>query len=395
MSARLRLTALYGGLCLASGLVLVGVVFALSSQTLAARAEVVIQGAVGGHGDESRTGNVVVLPKDVVLPRSGAGSAALSTSQIKSLAANLRDTTLHQLQVASGVALLVTVVFALLIGWWIAGRVLRPLHTITMTARNMSTSNMHERIALHGPDDELRELADTFDGMLDRLDRAFASQRRFIANASHELRTPLAVERATIQVGLAGATPDQLPKIAADLLKVNRRSEALIEGLLALARSEAALAHREPIALDQLIMATIGTTPRGDGPSDVDIQLDLEPTTVLGDELLLGQLVENLVRNALRYNLDGGWIRIRTAPGTGLEVSNSGPVVPEDEVDGLVEPFRRGSGAQNGGTHGAGLGLSIVRSIAEAHDGSVRIEANPAGGLHVTVAIPWPESIGG
>jgi signal transduction histidine kinase len=387
-SARWRLTALYGLVCFVAGLVLVLVVLGLSQQTFLGHAEVIIAGAVTGHDGQSHAANVVVLPKNSL--HTGDGGA-LSSSQIKNLALSLRDDTLRQLLLTCGIALLVMVAVALLIGWWTAGRVLRPLQSITATARGMSTRNMHERIALAGPRDELRELGETFNNMLDRLDRAFASQRRFIANASHELRTPLAVERATIQVELLDATPEQLPKIAEDLLRVNRRTEQLIEGLLALARSENRLTERHPVALDLLVdrLATqCRTNPPAGAVAGVRIDTELAPLTVPGDELLLGQVVQNLLHNALRYNVADGWIRIRTAPDTGLEIANSGEIVAADEVERLFEPFQRGGAQRAGNGSGAGLGLSIVRSITEAHDGTVHIIPRPTGGLVVTVNIP-------
>ncbi|QTR02626.1 HAMP domain-containing protein, partial [Saccharothrix algeriensis] len=233
----MRLTLFYGGLCLASCLVLLTVVLLLSGQTLAGSVEVVIRDAFTGERRTSVT----------VLPKQSAEAAAMTPGQVKSLAEEIRDNALHHLVLMSAIAVGVMVLFASVVGWWVAGRVLRPLHTITEQARSMSARNIHERIALDGPPDELRDLADTFDDMLERLDRTFTSQRRFVANASHELRTPLAIERAIIQVRLANARPEDIDAIREELLDANRRSDRLLQGLLLLARSENGLPERHPV----------------------------------------------------------------------------------------------------------------------------------------------------
>ena len=226
-SVRLRLTLLYGGLCLASCLVLLALVLLLYGQNLAGNVEVVIRDAITG---ERRT-TVTVLPKQAV-----QDGATLTPGQVRSLAQAIQDNAIGRFVAVSAIAVGIMVVFASVTGWWVAGRVLRPLHVITSRARSMSARNIHDRIALGGPPGELRDLADTFDGMLDRLDRAFTSQRRFVADASHELRTPLAIERAIMQVRLANATPREIPGVRAELLAANRRLDRLLDGLLLLAR---------------------------------------------------------------------------------------------------------------------------------------------------------------
>ncbi|WP_435975142.1 sensor histidine kinase [Streptomyces sp. Qhu_M48] len=280
----------------------------------------------------------------------------------------------EQMLLWSCLALLVTACCAVAVGWWTAGRVLRPVHEMTARARRLSERNLHDRIAVSGPDDELKELGDTIDALLGRLETAFDSQRRFIANASHELRTPLATQRVAIQVGL-----DDDCAVRDVLLDANRRSERLIDGLLLLARSERGLAEREDVPLGEVVEEEYGAAVVAAAGGGV----------VRGSRVLLGQLVRNLVANAVAYNVPGGEVRVAVSGGV-LTVTNTGPVVPADDVDGLFEPFRRGEGRDRMGP-GAGLGLSIVRSIAVAHGGSVRAVARDAeegGGLVVTVTVP-------
>ncbi|MFD3566110.1 sensor histidine kinase [Streptomyces sp. NPDC058667] len=279
----------------------------------------------------------------------------------------------EQMLMWSSMALIAITCCAVVVGWWTAGRVLRPVHEMTARARRLSERTLHDRIAVGGPDDELKELGDTIDALLGRLETAFDSQRRFIANASHELRTPLATQRAAIQVGL-----DDDCDVRQVLLDANRRSERLIDGLLLLARSERGLAEREDVPLGEVVREEYGAaTVVGDGG------------VVPGSRVLLGQLVRNLVANAVAYNVPGGVVEVRAEGGV-LTVVNTGPVVPEADAEGLFEPFRRGEGRDRMGP-GAGLGLSIVRSIAVAHGGGATAIARSAaegGGLVVTVTLP-------
>ncbi|MFF4172022.1 ATP-binding protein [Streptomyces sp. NPDC001744] len=279
----------------------------------------------------------------------------------------------EQMLMWSCLALLVTACCAVVVGWWTAGRVLRPVHEMTARARRLSERNLHQRLAVRGPDDELKELGDTIDALLGRLETAFDSQRRFIANASHELRTPLATQRAALQVGLDG--DGDVRRI---LLDTNRHSERLLDGLLLLARSERGLAEKEDVPLAEVVAEEYEDVVVGDGSG-----------VVRGSRVLLGQLVRNLVANAVAYNVPGGTVGVRVDGGV-LTVVNTGPVIPPDEVEALFEPFRRGEGRDRMGP-GAGLGLSIVRSIAVAHGGSATATARSAaegGGLVVTVSLP-------
>ncbi|MEE4597976.1 ATP-binding protein [Streptomyces sp. DSM 41524] len=299
----------------------------------------------------------------------------------------VQDAALHQMLLWSGVGLVVMALFAGLIGWWLAGRALRPVAAVTETARRIGETNLDERLALTGPDDELRRLADTIDTMLDRLQRAFDSQRRFVANASHELRTPLAAQRTSIEVGLADPLPGHLAEVRDDLMTTNREAERLTASLLLLARSDRGLDGTEPVDLAD-ITATAAAELR---PAVEEKRLELRtsiagPLQLAGDPVLLRHLVANLVRNAIQYNRPRGLIEVTVADRT-LEVTNTGRPVDPDQLDDLFEPFRR-LGQDRVGTTGHGLGLSIVRSIAQAHGSDVRAVPGPDGGLTVTVRFP-------
>lgn len=282
----------------------------------------------------------------------------------------------------------VIVLLAFVVCWWLTGRLLRPLRRVTATARRLSLSNLHERIALTGPQDELKVLADTFDAMLDRLDRSVAGQRRFVANASHELRTPLAIQRTAIEVGLADPSPERVARIRGELLRVTERSERLIEGLLVLAQGEQKLTVRAPVDLAFVVDQVVGEQLAFAERRGVTLTAAARPVTVYGDETLLTRLVANLVQNAIRHNVAGGHVQVELLPDGGLVVRNSGPHVPPEQVDELFEPFRRLRRDRTGSPEGAGLGLSIVAAITHAHDGTVHATANPGGGLSVRVALP-------
>ncbi|MGI5203912.1 sensor histidine kinase [Spirillospora sp. CA-108201] len=284
------------------------------------------------------------------------------------------------------VAIVVITVLALAVCWWLTGRLLRPLHRITATARRLSLSTLDERIALDGPQDELKELADTFDAMIDRLEKAVDSQRRFVANASHELRTPLAVQRTAVEVGLADPSPERLAEVRAEMLRNTRRSERLIEGLLVLAQGERGLDARAPVDLEAVVGQVVEDNVTDAVRGRISVAADTRPVTVAGDEVLLTRMVANLVQNAIRHNRPGGDVRVELSEGA-LVVRNTGPRVPAERVDELFEPFRRLHADRTASSQGAGLGLSIVAAITRAHGGHVRARANPDGGLSVTVAL--------
>jgi len=280
---------------------------------------------------------------------------------------------------------------SVLLGWAMAGRVLRPLQRITATAKRVSQDNLDERIALEGPRDELKELADTFDGMLERLSGAFASQRRFVANASHELRTPLTVIRTELDVTLADphATNADLRAMGETVRDATLATERLIQALLTLARSEGGVIRRDAVDLADCARTAVRQAGAEASARGLDMQATLDPAPVRGDRRLLERLVANLVENAVRHNVDGGTVEVRTASAAGrstVEVRNDGPAVPPDAVASLLEPFQRLDRGAPG--DGVGLGLSIVRSVAEAHGGSVELRARPSGGLVARVSLP-------
>jgi signal transduction histidine kinase len=357
---RTRLTVFYGGL------------FLLAGATLLAATYLLVQHSVDARLDGAAT--TVVR----------ADGAAWTTSQES---ARIRDDTLTSLLTQGAVALAVVGVVVTALGWLIADRLLRPLHRITDTARRVADSHLHERIGLDGPHDEVKELADTFDSMLERLDRSFDGQRRFVANASHELHTPLAINRTLLEVAMRRPdAPPQVCDLAATLLAVNARHERLIDGLLTLARSEQGVTENQPVDLADIARHVTECQP----DSAVEITGDYRPAPVTGDPVLLERIVQNLVQNAIDYNTPEGWVSVSTATrgnGAELTVRNCGPVVPAYEIPGLFEPFRRLQDRVGTG-RGAGLGLSIVRSVTRAHRGSVTTRPREGGGLVVTVTLP-------
>jgi len=302
--------------------------------------------------------------------------------------------TLNTMLVASLVTLGVFGVVATGFGWLLAGRALQPLQRITATARRVADRSLHERIALEGPNDEIKELADTFDGMLERLDQAFDSQRRFVANASHELRTPLTINRTLIEVALDNPdASESLRQLGANLLAVNQRHERLIDGLLTLAGSEQRLIQLTAVDLADIARHITTESQDSADKTGIEIRSSLGSAPVSGNPALLERLVHNLIDNAIRYNLsEKGWISIRTGTDQGhafVEVKNTGPTVPAYEVANLFEPFRRLPGNERRAAgSGAGLGLSIVRSVAHAHQGNVEATPRAEGGLRVRVRLP-------
>jgi signal transduction histidine kinase len=298
---------------------------------------------------------------------------------------------MHQLVVTSGRALALMTVAAIALGWVVAGRILRPLRTITAGARNISATNLHERLALAGPHDELRELGDTFDELISRLERAFHAQRGFVANASHELRTPLARQRTVAQVALADpdATVDSLRAAHERVLVTGAEQERLIDALLTLSRGQAGLERHEPFDLGTVALDVLEprrTDLRRSGLI-VDEQLAAAPT--FGDARLAEILVANLVDNAARHNVPAGLVRVATTVREAhavVTVTNDGPVVPPTELDRLLQPFQRLDPRRAGNARGLGLGLSIVEAIASAHGADLTVTARPSGGLIVEVA---------
>jgi signal transduction histidine kinase len=306
-----------------------------------------------------------------------------------------RDQAVHQLLLYSLVGLGIMGAVSGAVGWLVAGRALRPVHAITGAARRASEENLGERLALAGPPDELKELADTYDAMLARLDAAFASQRRFVANASHELRTPLTVMRTAIDVTLAkpDRTPAQLEDMAAEVRAAADWAEALIEALLTLARSDRGTTGVELADLAVLAEDALDAAGPVIRAGSLGLETALQPAPTCGDLVLLDRLVANLVDNAVRHNAVGGWIQVATGTRDRqayLTVTNGGPVIGEEVTPLLFEPFRRLDGPAASGA-GTGLGLSIVRSVTTAHHGTVTARSRPAGGLDVSVLLPSME----
>src|SRR4051812_28728526 len=372
MSVRLRLTLMYAGVLVVCGALLLAASYGLVARSI---------------------DNPPAAPPPTLSPEAQGPVTNESQLQIRQqVGAEIKSGTLADLRLNYLLALTAMALGAVALGWLLAGRALRPLHAIASTARGVGRDSLDRRVALDGPADELKDLADTIDTMLGRLDDAFANQQRFVANASHELRTPLAVIRAEVDVTLADpdATADELRETAERVRSATERSERLIESLLTLSRSEAEAAARPELidlaAAAELAIEHVEPELRAHG---LELRTDLGHATAKGDRRLLERLVANLVENAVRHNVSGGWVAISTRLGgahAGLVVENSGPMVPGDRVGDLLEPFQRLSRHAPGS--GAGLGLSIVRSVTDAHGGKLDVAARPDGGLRVEVRLP-------
>ncbi|MFE2607764.1 sensor histidine kinase [Streptomyces mirabilis] len=381
---RMRLTLLYGGMFMMAGIVLLVVIYMFAASALK---DGVPSLGVSGRGITVAVDGCPPLPSPASIHEINAG---LNRCLEQEGAAALH--TLWNRALATLVGL-TAVAFAF--GYAMAGRVLSPLGHITRAARRVAGSDLHSRIELSGPDDELKELADTFDEMLDRLDRAFESQRRFVSNASHELRTPLAINRTLLEVQLADpGAPPETRQLGKTLLATNERSERLVQGLLLLARSENKVANKKQIDLSEIVAQALEQT-RGEAEAKgVDLRGDCPQAFTLGNGALLERIALNLIQNAVRHNVPvDGWVEVATKPQPGcaaLIVSNTGPAVPAYEVENLFEPFRRLRTERTSSDKGVGLGLSIVRSVVRAHDGTITAEPRDGGGLVIHVNLPQP-----
>jgi signal transduction histidine kinase len=303
-----------------------------------------------------------------------------------------RDRILRAMQTGSVIGLGVLTIVAALLGWLFSGRAVRPVRSITEAARRASELRLGQRLALTGPDDEIKQLADTFDVMLERLDAAFTSQKRFVANAAHELRTPLTAMRTAIEVTLSkpARTPEQLEAMAERVKRSIERAEATVDALLTLATSEAGPAAREAIDLATAAEDALDAAHAAIDQRDITVEAALAPARARGDRVLLERMVANLVENAVRHNTPGGWIGIRTVQHDGsavLEVANTGPSIPAEQIPTLFEPFARAEERLNP-ADGVGLGLSIANAIAGAHNATITARPRPGGGLELSVAIP-------
>jgi signal transduction histidine kinase len=437
---RLRLTLLYGVLFLLAGAALLGITYAL-----VAKGSPTAQGVFFSRLARAPAGQLAIPPPQTAVAGPGAGGTASAVVprnggpdprvQLQAYAGKVRETIkrlsaaqrsqlrtfqdkantriaqvrgdqLSTLLTRSGVALGIMALASIGLGWLMAGRALRPVRTMSMRARGISERNLHERIALEGPDDELKELATTFDGLLARLEAAFESQRRFVANASHELRTPITLERTLVEVALADPEPtmESMRDTCRRVLAAGEQQERLIEALLTLARSQRGLESRAPVELREVTAEVVRAVP-SDG---LRIETCLGDANTTGDKAMVERLVANLIENAVRYNEPGGWVSAWTGLRDGLptlEVTNPGPVVASDQIEALVKPFVRAggngraepAGEPNGGprkaVRGLGLGLSIVQAIADAHGARLATFARQEGGLKVTVVFPAADSV--
>ncbi|GAA1609151.1 sensor histidine kinase [Catellatospora bangladeshensis] len=388
LTIRARLTLVYGVLFLLAGLTLLVVTYFLLDRTVLQnftyRLPLPDPGLAEPGTQGARATRVLITGNPAVL------------SELDKQAAQLREATRLQLLQLGAIALVLVSAVSAGLGWVLAGRLLSPLHRITETARRISTApaadrGLHERIALTGPHDEIRELADTFDAMLARLDHAFDGQRRFVANASHELRTPLTLNRSLVELAMHRRTAsDDVKRLGETLLDINGRHERLIDGLLVLARSENEVVERRPADLADIIDHVVAQGAAAAAEAGVTVAVEAAAAETTGDPVLLERVAQNLIGNGVRHNAPGGWVRAVTRTHGGraeLEVSNTGPVVAAYEVEALFEPFRRGS-ERTRSDQGVGLGLSIVRAITRAHGGEVAARPREGGGLTVTVSLP-------
>jgi signal transduction histidine kinase len=442
-TARIRLTALYGGLFLISGAALVAATYLLFERATAFTKPALPQiprapslqdlenlplpkAYAAVANDQGQVVHILNLlgqppgagpPPPINQPADGSGPAINLVSRLErdqhqlaeatshlaqvvhqlaqagSIQAAQRATDSHELLVNSAVALGIVAVLALLAGWLVAGRMLRPIRTITRTARRISSTSLHERLALAGPHDELKELGDTLDSLFARLEGAFDAQQNFVANASHELRTPLTAERNLLQVALDDPETSNAAwrATAEEVLASNDEQAHLIDALLTLASSEGGLTERQPVDLAPLVEETLAGLQSEITRLEIHSDEATAPALLEGDPLLVERLVVNLLTNAVGHNVVGGDMKVMTGVTEGrafFSVSNSGPVIPSAEVERLFQPFQRLDRRRAVDTDGHGLGLSIVRAIASAHDASITADPMPDGGLSVRVSFP-------
>jgi signal transduction histidine kinase len=376
-TVRMRLTALYGALFLVSGAVLL----AIASGVVVSSSRVSVTAA--------NQPALSTLQQDQLRIHQLQLELAAAQSKIHSGVS-------HGLLVGSAIALGIMTVVSLVLGWLVAGRVLRPLRQMTAATRRISADSLHERLAVTGPGDELKDLADTIDGLLERLEGAFAAQRRFVANASHELRTPLTTMRASVDVAVAKPEPVPAQTIAlADRLRAELdRVDGLLDGFLALARAQHGdLPGQSTLSLEYLAAAALAVRADAIAARHLTVHhaTGSDGTWVTGSQALLCRMVDNVLDNAIRHNRDGGWISVTTGTDghlARLVVETGGDVLDAGQVSQLAQPFRRLGADRTGSDHGSGLGLSIVDAIAVAHGGTLDLRARAEGGLAVSIGLP-------
>lgn len=392
-SVRARIAIACAGLFFVTGSAFVAATYALVDRNLTSTAQT-------SQSATDQTPDQTLLAKICAKEKLGGQLTGAQLAQCKEAfaggaqagAANQRDRDLHQQLLWSLIGLVGGTIVAGALGWAIGRRILNPLNQVTSAARRASQEHLDERINLDGPSDELKDLADTFDDMLNRLDLAFVSQRRFVANASHELRTPLTAMRTLIDVAMAKPTrtTEGLETLVDRVRDAVDQSEAIIDGLLTLARSDRGLTVRELVDLEAAALDAIDQTGTAARDSDITVDASLSAAPFPGDRVLVERLVANLVDNAIRYNFEGGWVRLETGTEDGesyLSVTNTGPLVPESKLASLFEPFTR-LGQRVTNDEGVGLGLSIVASVVAAHGGRLETVALSDGGLTITVRFP-------
>lgn len=373
-TASRRLTALYGGLFLLSGLALLALTNGLSARSAS---------------------HAVSAPAPGPAAAPGLAHAQATIRSLQQQLAGAQSDAAHRLLVGSAIALAVMLLASLLLGRLAAGRVLRPLRQMTATTRRISEHSLHQRLAVAGPADEVKDLADTIDGLLGRLELAFAAQRGFVANASHELRTPLTTMRAALDVAVAkpGPVPAQTTALAARLRGELDQVDRLLEGLLVLARADhGALPEAGRLSLGSLAARALASRAGPIEARNLTVQLAGGHTAwTLGSPALLGRMIDNVMDNAIVHNADGGWITVRAEADGALArlvVETGGAVLDQAQVDELGQPFRRLGADRTGSDTGAGLGLSIVAAIVRAHGGTLELQARPTGGLAVRIGLP-------
>ena len=389
-TVRFRLVMLSSVLFLAAGAGLLAITYGLVDGSTAPTLFVEVHGTrIAVDGTPGTSGRY--FARD-----GGAGPTAAQLQLARQLyarevAQHAHD--LHQLLIQSGVALAIMAALAVALGWLLAGRMLRPLRVMKATTRQISERNLHERLSLTGPRDEVTDLADTIDELLARLERAFTAQRRFVASASHELRTPLTLSRALLEVALAdpAASGDELRATCEELLVAGEQQERLIDGLLTLATSERGLDHRDEFDLADVTRRTLATHYALAEQRGLTVTFTSGHAIVLGDPDLAERMAANLIDNAIKYNRPGGTVDVTTGLSFGhpvLAVANTGPVIPADQADQLFQPFQRLASGHPNHPDGHGLGLSIVRAIADAHNARLEVLAHPHGGLTITTRFP-------
>jgi len=391
---RLRLTLAYGGLFLCSAAALLAITYVLVNHQYTG--SFFISSGPQAVVAVQSSGTVRALPNIGFGIPVGPNALARGRKVALAAAQGQSNAALHQLLLDSAIALGMMAVLSLWLGWVIAGRALRPIRTITDTAREISASNLHRRLDLDGPDDELKQLGATVDGLLGRLETSFEAQRQFVANASHELRTPLTLERTLLELALTdpNASIDSYRHTCEQLLTVGEQQERLIEALLTLSRSQRGLDSRQPVDLAAITAAAAAAADH-DG---LALEATLQPALTTGNPRLVERLVANLLSNAIHHNIDGGNIRLATDTRDGhavLTIANTGPKIPAGEIDRLFQPFQRLAATRTSGANGLGLGLSIVKAIADAHHATITTDTPTDGGLHIQISFPATATTGG